>query len=290
MIIVQLKGGLGNQLFQYAAGLSLSMHHHVPLKVDITELSGASKNNDTKRDFDLQQLAMPPIVATVTEINEKTHQPFVEKYFQKLLPPYKRKIYKEASFSFDEHFFHAGKNIYLKGYRQSEQYFLPIANTIKQGFLFKEEVTAKVEPLAVELRQTNSVSVHVRRGDFANPLFAAHHGTLDSSYYQTSIHKMQSLIGNCNFYVFTDSPEWVKENLQFPEEAVFVSGNMSTNHFQDFYLISQCRHNIIANSTFSWWAAWLNNNPEKIVIAPQHWFTSKLYNAKDIYASGWLVL
>jgi hypothetical protein len=288
MIIVQLKGGLGNQLFQYAAGLSLAEHHRVVVKVDPAELNQTDKHIGTFRTFDLQQTLADPLIATENEIQKIRSQHIIAKYIDKLRPAYQRKIYKEADFRFDQHFFEAGDNIYLKGYRQSQKYFLPIEKKIRQCFHLKDEAVANVLKRGQELQSGNSIAIHIRRGDYSKKIVREFHGIPDDSYYQQAINYFEKKYDDCRFYIFSDDPHWVKNNLNFRSAVTLVSGNYSHTPFEDFYLISQCRHQIIANSTFSWWAAWLNPSPGKIVIAPKRWFNNAPYDTRDLIPESWI--
>ena len=288
MIIVQLKGGLGNQLFQYAAGLSLAMRHNVEVKVDITQLQQPDKEIGTSRYFELENLEDPPEVATVSEINALTRRPFLEIYLEKFLPSYKRIVYNEKRFEFDKNFYNAASNIYLKGYRQSEQYFSSIESHIRSTFHFKPTVISGIHGYLESLVGKETVSIHIRRGDYTNHKVRSLHGTLEEQYYQDAIDKISSALENPVFLIFSDSIDWVKKNIKFTRNVEFVSGTVTKNHYEDFFIISRCKHNIIANSSFSWWAAWLNPNPVKIVIAPKKWFNNAPYNTKDLIPDGWL--
>lgn len=288
MIIVQLKGGLGNQLFQYAAGLSLAAYHGTIVKVDIAELNRKDAEIGTIRGFDLQQIRLAPGIATEAEISERRPQTLPARLSDKLKPPHRRQVYKEVNFRFDTHFFEAGSNIYLKGYRQSERYFKPIEMIIRDGFALKQEAVERVRPFAEELRNSNSVSLHIRRGDYTNREVSSYHGVLDEHYYQQAISYFESRIPGCRFYVFSDAPGWVEDHLSFQAPVEIISGGKTQTHFEDFYLISSCRHNVIANSTFSWWAAWLNEHTDKIVVAPKRWFNQADHDTSDLIPQGWI--
>lgn len=277
-------------MFQYAAGFSLAKHHNVSLKVDANELKRPDEKIGTFRNYELQYLISPPLVATDTEIATLTRQNFLIRYYEKVLPSYKRKIYNEKQFEFDKNFFKSRRDIYLKGYRQSEKYFLPFAKDIREAFQFKPDLISDVKQLATSLHTINSVSIHVRRGDYTNKQLLDYHGTASHDYYQQAINKVTSSVNKPVFFVFSDNPDWVKSNLHFDAGVEFVSANISKNHYEDFYLMSQCKHNIIANSSFSWWAAWLNQNPDKIVIAPNRWFNKAHLNTSDLIPCGWLRL
>ena len=213
MIIVQLKGGLGNQLFQYAAGLSLATHHNVEVKVDLNELKRPDDQIGTFRNYELQHIAAPPAIASQTEVDQFLKISPIQKVFDKLQPPYKRNIYKEQSFNFDKNFFMAGSHIYLKGYRQSEQYFQPIHSTIFKQLHLQSEVYNKVIPFAEKLKATNSIAIHIRRGDYKDPTVVDYHGILPPAYYQQAIKHFTNTLANPQFYIFSDDVEWVKNNL-----------------------------------------------------------------------------
>lgn len=288
MIIVQLKGGLGNQLFQYAAALSLAAYHGTVVKVDIAELNRKDAEIGTIRGFDLQQIRLAPEVASETEIRERMPQTLPARLTDKLKPPHRRQVYKEADYHYDTHFFEAGSNIYLKGYRQSERYFKPIEMIIRDGFSLKPESVERVSAVAAGLRSSNSVSIHIRRGDYSNKQVADFHGVLGEDYYQQAIRYFESKLPGCRFYVFSDAPEWVAEQLSFEAPVEIISGEKTRTHFEDFHLISCCRHNVIANSTFSWWAAWLNEHSDKIVVAPKRWFNQAGHDTRDLIPQGWI--
>ncbi len=287
MIIVQLKGGLGNQLFAYAAGYSLAAHHNVEVKVDTTLLNRADEQIGTERSYELQCLVEPPQVATREELHALLDVGVIKRYAMKLLPPYKRTIYKEALLAYDQNFLKASPHIYLKGYRQSERYFQHVAQDIRKLFRFKDALVSTVEPLALKLASVESVALHIRRGDYSNKVVAEYHGILDQQYYQAAITAVEAKVHQPQYFVFSDEVSWVKSNLNFEGPVVFVSGELTHTHYQDFHLMSQCRHNIIANSTFSWWAAWLNENPNKIVIAPKKWYNKAELDTTDLIPEGW---
>ena len=282
MIISSIIGGLGNQMFQYAAGRTLAHLNNTFLKLDVS-----SFEENKLRSFDLLCFNANISFATKQEVNALLPAHNFEKAFQYISPLKKRSYYREKDFCFDEKVLRLGKDVYLKGYFQSEKYFLPAKDILKADFTFKKNILESVEEFSMSLKNGNPVSVHIRRGDLEkNPVSAAYHGTLGPDYYRSSIELIRSKIPDAVFYFFSDNIDWVKENLPMPG-AVFVSGKITKNHFEDLYLMSQCRHNIIANSSFSWWGAWLNNHPEKIVIAPGKWFNNGPKDTQDIIPEKW---
>lgn len=289
MIIVQLKGGFGNQLFQYAAALNLGKHHNVPVKVDISLLNIPDALIGTTRAFDLLSIQYSIEVANASDINAVKGNRLMQQ-LQKFLAPHKRNIYKEVSFNYDEHFLEAGNNIYLKGYRQSEKYFESIASEIKKTFIINDELIKNASNLALQIQSENSVSIHIRRGDYTNAAMLEYHGIQGIEYYNQALSFIKEKISNPTFYIFSDDKSWVQENLNLNEEAHLITVDESPTSITDFYLMSCCRNNIIANSTFSWWAAYLNPNPDKIIIAPKHWFNKANYDTKDLIPSSWIQL
>ncbi len=282
MIISRIIGGLGNQLFQYAAGKALALRHHTELLLDV-----AAFDEYKLRNFDLAAFHTELNFASKEQVSSFINRSIAGKIRDNIFPMPLRKVYKEKQFHFQSHFFQAPSNIYLQGYWQSEKYFLPVAETIKKEFTVKEEYIRNVSAVAAKLSSTPSVSVHIRRGDYKSPTTVQIHGILEASYYNKAIQLISKKIPGACFYFFSDDMNWVKENL-LVENAVYVSGVMSQTHIEDFYLMSQCKHNIIANSSFSWWAAWLNNNPEKIVIAPKNWFNKGPKDTQDLVPESWL--
>lgn len=278
MIITQLNGGLGNQLFQYAAGRALSIYHNTKLRLDIS----LYKKNKA-RQFDLQYFSIN--VHKIYSNKKLFRIPF---YFNKVI---KRKNglkdYREPYFHFDPDFLKTTSNIYLKGYWQSEKYFIQYEQNIRTELTIKEIYIKHLHSKAQELKHQNSVAVHIRRGDYLHSENILFHGILDESYYHKAMQHFLNLYSDVKFYFFSDDSKWIKENIRVHKYEI-VSGNISQKPIEDFYLMSQCRHNIIANSSFSWWAAWLNTHPNKRVIAPKKWFNNAPHNTQDLIPNSWM--
>jgi len=286
MILVELKGGLGNQLFQYAAGISLAHHHKVPVKVLATQFNNPN-NLDTNRDYELKYLVNPPLIATEADYVSMLPKNKLQATFAKFLPTYKRAIYKEKAFTFDANFFNTTKKVFLKGYRQSEKYFLPVENIIRKEFCFSHLQNEATLNILGSIQKTNAISIHIRRGDFGGKA-ENYHGILPAEFYQKAINYFESKLSDAVFFIFSNDTNWAADNLVFNHKPTIVSQLVRTNHFQDFYLMQHCKHQIIANSSFSWWAAWLNPNENKIVIAPKNWFNNKAINTKDLIPDSWI--
>jgi hypothetical protein len=294
MVIVQLNGGLGNQLFQYAAAKSLSLHHKVPLKIDISSfLREDLPELEVPRDFELYNFTgvCDDTCVLTKEENEEILHFLKRKSLAKLLPNHKRKIYSEPFYHFDANFFKSRKNVILKGQWQSEKYFYPYREYFKDALVLKPELIQNCRAKADELQACNSVSVHVRRGDYLRKqIIFEWHGVMGKDYYKKAFDLLEEKIGPFKPYYFTDDPNWVNEHLLPLKEGELVTGFYTKSHFEDFYLILKCKHNIIANSSFSWWGAWLNNNPKKIVIGPEKWFDQGPKDTFDILPPEWIKL
>ncbi len=282
MIITKIKGGLGNQLFQYAAARAFSITHSTELKLDISAYEA-----DTLRGFELSNFAMNIAIATDAEI-DSYEQPFFQKILARIKPYYQRKIYKEPFFHFDPNFTKIPSDVYAKGYFQSEKYFINSREILLKEINLQGPLIENVKSMGEQLKNSPSVSVHIRRGDYNNPAVRDYHGILEIAYYENAITLIKKQHKDCLFYVFTDDEIWVRNNFKLDTPLEFISASKSTTHYEDFYLMSCCRHNIIANSSFSWWAAWLNENKGKTVIAPKSWFNNGPKDTADLIPANWI--
>lgn len=286
MIISKLTGGLGNQLFQYAAAKALALHHNTVLKIDISHY-----NDSSARKFDLPTFDFNVEIAQQEEIERYINISFARKVYQRLLlPPYKRRPFKEPYFHYYKDFFKAPANCYLKGNWQSEKYFKPIENLVRQEYQLLPKYVKHLQPVADQMQAEQSISVHIRRGDYLNPEALKHHGVLSPEYYNKAISHITARYNSSKIYFFSDDIGWVKENIKTDVAHEFITGTTTKSNLEDFYLMQNCKHNIIANSSFSWWCAWLNSNKEKIVIAPNNWYNEANYSTKDLIPERWVLL
>jgi hypothetical protein len=181
-------------------------------------------------------------------------------------------------------------NAYLAGYWQSERYFFDCAQTIRDDFTFRLPITNQNTALVDQIKKSNAVSLHVRRGDYVNsPSTYAHHGVCSSAYYHSAIGHILNRVGPAVLYIFSDDPQWVRENLKVSAPCIYVDHNRGPSSYVDMQLMSLCNHHIIANSSFSWWGAWLNPNVGKIVVAPKNWFARPVLT-QDLLPSDWVCL
>lgn len=292
MVIVKLMGGLGNQMFQYAAGRALSLHHQCDLKIDLDFLLDRRPREPgfVYRDYDLGIFNIEPLIANSLEVKtltRKTGNKEADKIRNALFGR-KQSFFKEPFFKFYPDFFQIKPPVYLHGYWQSEKYFKPFEEQIRKDFIFRDKPGQQAQYLAEQIKKCTSVCVNIRRGDFvSNPL----HGAKDTGYYRQASKTIESKIESPEYFVFSDDIEWCKENLRFSAPTHFIGHEYAGRKFSDYlYLMTCCNHFIIPNSSFGWWAAWLNNDREKIVIAPQKWFENGPDDTFDLYPADWLTM
>jgi len=294
MIIVQLIGGLGNQMFQYAFGLSLSVRLEMPVKFDAQSLLDRTpRSNFTFRDFelDLFQGAVPMVTAGDTLLYGAPPTDLVAQFKHRLLCKVTgaRRFVEKAYFVYDPAVLLVGRNTYFEGYWQNEKYFKSNQVLIREAFEFKTTPTGLNRWLADEIAVRPSVGMHVRRGDYiAIAQSNKVHGTCTPAYYRNAVQLIQERVGKFSLFVFSDEPHWARENLRFDLPTTYISHNHEKDSFEDMRLMSLCTHNIIANSSFSWWGAWLNINPTKIVVAPRQWMQSDIIDTSDLIPSEWI--
>ena len=315
MIITKLIGGLGNQMFQYAAGRNLAHKHSTTLKLDITGFK-----NDPLRSYELDNFNITESFASRDEIYTcKNMITILKKTFQfsfenaltggqenllkrklvslKEMMLYNRnlsfisypRVYRQPHFHFDPNFYDLPNDTYLIGYWQSEKYFKNIEQIIKTEFTPCIPLKGNNLEMAHRIKENESVSVHFRCGDYLNnPNTATFHGNLKLDYYLKCIKIITEKLHKPHFFLFSDDPDLIFKNVKLEYPFTYVSHNDATTSFEDIHLMSMCKHNIISNSTFSWWAAWLNINPEKIVLCPKRWFKKLNINTFDLIPKKWL--
>ena len=292
MIIVKLFGGLGNQMFQYAFARYLSLKHNTDLKVDTSILKKRtnSRRSFVFRDFDLDIFNLKVETASVYEVNNFRRVPLAiaDKMLNRLIG-FKKGYIVEPHFHFSEKCYAATDNSYLDGYWQSEKYFGAISENLRiNDFSFKQPIANNSRLLISQIENCNSVCLNVRRGDFVTNSF---HGTCSNQYFKKAEEIMATQIDNPHFFVFSDEIDWCKDNLRLNSPTTYIGHEYAGNKFQDYIrLMAACKHFIIPNSSFAWWAVWLNTNKQKIVIAPKDWFSDKTINTKDLIQPGWIIL
>lgn len=297
MINVQLNGGLGNQMFQYAFGKALAYKHSTKLLLDTSQLN-KKKNAPgmTTRYLELDIFNLDLNEANENQLRRLKPLPYriANALSLKLgLPGIQTsKYFIENGFSFNSTIERIGKDCFLTGYWQSFKYFQNIEPIIRKEFQFKHILDDKNLERVNQIKKENSISLHIRRSDFVNNKFHDIHGSCSLDYYRKAIEYLADKVRSPFFFIFSDDMEWARThlNLNFPCE--FIAGNSGKQSYIDLQLMSLCQHNIIANSSFSWWGAWLNPNPDKLVVAPKQWFADEKMNTqtKDLIPGTWIRL
>lgn len=288
MVTVLLSGGLGNQMFQYAAGKALAERLNTSLNVDLYALN--KKTKATSRYFELDVFGFDgAIVSTVKGKLFIKARPLIQRF---------RSFFRSLGFYSDTMAIlyqptieKVRGNVYLSGYFQNEKYFEAYEAVIRRDFTFSNDLQGQNKILAEQIQSEQSVAVHIRRGDYiSNQHASSNFVTCDKAYYDNAIAHIKLQVENPVFYIFAEDFEWVKENISFADSVVhYVDWNRGDDSYIDMQLMSLCKHNVIANSSFSWWGAWLNTNPDKIVLAPKRWFQDDWKNdlLDDFYPQGW---
>lgn len=292
MIIVKLMGGMGNQMFQYAAARYLAWRHNTVLKLDISFLEGDQQGNTTRK-FELDHFS---ITAEKTSRWENVAmsgrgrsglETVIARVIQKVAG---YSGYREKWYHFDPSLLMLPDNVYLEGYWQTERYFTEISNIIRKEFTVNTPLTGKNQELSDEIRAVNAVAMHIRRGDYVtNEKISAKHCVCDLEYYLRAEDRIAQAVEDPCFYLFSDDPEWVADNLKLNHPVRYVSNNISLA-CEDLRLMSLCKYHVIANSSFSWWGAWLSVSPDKLVIAPVRWFNDPSINTGDLIPRNWVRL
>ena len=284
MILVKIHYGLGNQLFQYALAKSLQLGLGYEVKLD-NSFYKTNLEEKHPRIFALDKFNITLSLANEKETPELYSKKIGNRIINKIenicYPYYKRKLVAEQTLEFDNRILNIKDNKYIFGYWQDERYFQKFEKEIRQDFVFKIPPEGINEKLYNEISsKPNSVCVHIRRGDYiTDTTILKLLGFCDETYYQNAVRIIAEKINNPEFYIFSDEPEWVKENFHIPFKSTVVSHNSEADAIEDIRLMSACNHQIISNSSFGWWSGWLNNKKDKYVMAPQKWRK----NGPDMY-------
>lgn len=280
MIVVNLKGGIGNQMFQYAFGRYLSNKYNVPLLLN----KSIYDENRSNRTFDLDIFRLNnEILYDISILEDAIDEKGIF-------------ILNEMQFSFNESVmapFDTGDNtanivLIISGFWQSFKYFLPIESLIRTEFSFLNPLTGKWRELYNLILTVNSVMINVRRGDYMTKL--DYHGVVSIEYINASMELCRKKIKDPVFFIFSDDMAWSRNNISQNDNVVFVDETYYDIKYQ-FYLqlMSACKHFILSNSSFAWWSAWLSAaNEQKIVIAPKQWFVTNELDTKDLTPESWI--
>lgn len=298
MVTVFLRGGLGNQMFQYAAGLALAERNHTELLLDTVFLNDRWPRREfTYRVFDLDIFGLNPRVTFFSKASKKLPIPGLWLGLDLVFMEGRealgiQKIIKEREeHAFDSEILQIKDSVVLWGRWQNAEYFAEVENELREAFRFRHPLKGEAQEIGLQIESSKSISLHVRRGDFgAFGSVVSLMGDTNLAYYAEAADYIGSRVESPHFFVFSDDIDWCRKNLKInfpityvPQEA---AGPKAAFHLE---LMSRCKHNIIANSTFSWWGAWLNTSPDKIVVAPKKWYAD--HEAPEgLIPDGWVTL
>jgi len=289
MIIARINGGLGNQLFQYATARAISIKLNRKLLLDIgwysniyTQEDRSDPNATTHRDFLLNYFNIQSRVINKTHLNwiKRIKIRSINSKFYKFLRDCPLNIFSYTTInhnnfsleSIQEH-----PHVYLTGYWQNNDIIEEYKDLLYDDLILKHPLSENNQDYLKSINTTNSVAIHFRRGDYqSKPKSRDVHASCSNYYYYEGIDYLRNKISNLHYFIFSDDMTWVKNNLDFNANTTFIDNDGPS--YEHLYLMSQCKHQIIANSTFSWWAAWLNTYPQKIIITPQYWYNNKHLN------------
>lgn len=291
MIIIQILGGLGNQMFSYACGRAVADRLKTDLVLDLSSYAKYYRKYSLSR-FNIIDTQKNDMKKTIKII--KYGDIFLQRYFASHFT-YQlngiKPIFENGS-AYNKSIEEVEDNSYLQGYWGSEKYFSNIKEEIRKEFTLREKISDNSAMWCERIKRENcTVSMHIRRGDYIN--VAANKNifeSLQSEYYQKAINLIKEKCDVSAIFVFSNDILWCREHLKFDIPVYYVDGNDEDNGHEDLYLMSQCTHNIIANSTFSWWGAWLNNNENKIVICPKRFYklNDKWHDSTDLCPKEWI--
>jgi len=285
MKIVRCLGGLGNQMFQYAFYLALKKNFP-NAKIDLSGFNDYPLHNgfELERIFSLYTDRAQPLFASIYYTPERK---WIWRKLRRLMNMKNAYYEEKIPFSFQYDLLVNDQIKYYWGYWQNPAYFITIAEEIKNAFKFKIPLDEKNQQMLTEIHDTISVAVHIRRGDYIKDPFLG--GLCGEEYYKAAIHNMELKTVSPKYFIFSDDISWCEENLKL-NNCTYISWNKGSSSYIDMQLMSACKHNIIANSSFSWWGAWLNNNPTKVVIGPNRWVNDAQLDVSGLFPDQWISL
>lgn len=290
VIITRLSGGLGNQLFQYATARNLALKHDAPLFLDASTYRNQPRV-ETPRQFELMHFAFHGQV-----LDEPPHRIRLARRLGALSKPLTGlQLHVERSDTFDLRVLSLPDDTYLSGYWQSFRYFESSASELFSDLQPRQPLSEASRKTVEVINASSSVALHVRRGDYvSSPKASEFHGVLGDSYYVRALERVRALVPDPLFFIFSDDVPWCQEHLGLQgKQARFISWNKGADAWQDFVLMSHCRHHVIANSSFSWWGAWMADRRwgeiGRLVIGPKEWFAGKQTSRADRFPLHWTI-
>lgn len=290
MIITRLIGGLGNQMFQYAVARHLAKIYNTSIKLDISGFQTYKLHKYSLAPFNIQEK-----FASADEVQSLTNpeQTKIGRMFHQMFHSHPKRasshICEKKLFRFAPYILKLPDNVYLDGFWQNEKYFFDISEIIRREVTVKFPQKGKDKEFADMICDAESVSLHIRRGDYVTDSKTQEkHGICSLDYYYRSIDRLTQMTEKPHLFIFSDDPQWASDNLKLSIPATFVDHNNANTNYEDLRLMRQCKHHIIANSSFSWWGAWLGENKNKLVFAPKIWMAKYQHDSKSIIPNRWI--
>jgi Glycosyl transferase family 11 len=287
-VVMRLAGGLGNQLFQYAAGLALAESRRARLLLDLSLY-----RRDKLRTYALDAFAVEPsfVPRPWASLMGTFDRRLVGRAMKTLMPVVGWHYVLDRGQGCDATVFPPGGSLVLEGYWQSENYFAGVADRVRAAFRFRDPPDAANAACLDRIAAGPAVAAHVRRGDYASaPEITATYGLCGPDYYRAAADYLQQTVPNARYFVFSDDPDWAEQHLRWPGPSEVVRHNVGKRDADDLRLMAACDHFVIANSSFSWWGAWLANKPDKVVVAPKRWFAGAGHAEADRVPPEWVRL
>jgi Glycosyl transferase family 11 len=285
-VLIRLAGGLGNQLFQCANGLALCAARNARLLLDTT-----SYRRDKLRTYGLQPFAVTPrfVPRPFVPVLAALDRRFLGRILRSAASVIGWDCVRDRCQGYDPAAFPPRGNLLLEGYWQSEKYFAGVADKVRAAYAFRDPPDEVSAAWLARIASGPSVAVHVRRGDYVtNPQQNAIYGTCGPDYYRAGADVLRRTAPDAKFFLFSDDPDWAEQHLSWPGPAEVVRHNLGRRDADDLRLMAACDHFLIANSSFSWWGAWLGRNAAKVVVAPRRWFVGGPYRDADLVPAEWL--
>jgi Glycosyl transferase family 11 len=292
IVVVRLVGGLGNQLFQYAAARAVALRSGADLVFDLSWFASV-----TDRKYALAPFAIDARILADSKTEPMSR---VWSYWQRIerrlvsglgLKKYGCPIFMERHFHFDLTVLNLRAPAYLDGYFQSERYFADCVEAVTRELTMPPPSSASTKMLLEEIQASDAICLHIRRGDYvANPVTNTFHGTCSLDYYAAGFAVAAAKMRDPKCFVFSDDPDWVRSNLILDAPTTIVDIHGPGEPHEDLRLMAACKNYVIANSSLSWWGAWLGKDPDKRVIAPKTWFSGSANDTSDLLPSAWLRL
>jgi hypothetical protein len=290
MIVSRIDGGLGNQMFQYAYGLYLARKHKTELVLDLGSYASRPQHGYSLDHFNIQARVADQGVHRRLPLRYRPDS-VPRRFLPDCLNPAVLSRVKEVPFGFRPHYLEAHDKSYLVGYWQSEKFFPGMRDTLVEHFTPRNKLSKASLRVIDRMHQFPSIALHIRRGDYLNSPYAAQlYEQVSRDYYQACINQWMGRMLNVRVFVFSNDLDWCRENLQLPARTQFVNHSTSQNAFEDMIMMSHADCCVTANSTFSWWAAYLNERADKTVFVPRQWFRPGTLDASNIACSDWLAV